>query len=80
MRVGRDDVWVNLWEFIGSSQAELGEEAGNHIKWVKLQVILSYYHAKTVEETRHEAESAIRSSSFVPGSLSDKPRSLGSIL
>lgn len=58
MRVGRGDVWVNLWEFIGPSQAELGEEAGNHIKWVKLQVILSYYHAKTVEETRHEAESA----------------------
>lgn len=37
--LGRGDVWVSLREFIGSSQAELGEEAGDHITWVALQVI-----------------------------------------
>ena len=62
-RVGRGDVWVSLWEFIGSSQAELGEEAGHHTQWVKLQVIFTMQ--RPCAKDRYEAESAVRSSSFV---------------
>ena len=38
-RVGRGVVWVNLWEFIGSSQAELGEEAGTKLLFPMLMML-----------------------------------------